>query len=131
VPLKFLVLEDNIDFSECIVETLLSRNCVVSSTASVDEAIQFFDQQHFDAVITDLHLVHFRSSKSSGLDLVQHIRSKQKSQVVIAMTTGLELVKPEEIKAHGVDIFYYKPISIGLEGFIDLIFELCEKRAQI
>ena len=122
--MKILILEDNLPFAECITDTIQELGFTADHTTSVDESIKLFENHSYDAVITDVHLVNMNSIRSSGFDLVRHIRVKLKSAAVIAMTTGLELLSSDEVKESGVDIFHYKPLTITLEQFISDIHKL-------
>ena len=122
--MKILLLEDNLAFAECLTDTIRDLGFSADHTTSVDESISLFEKHNYDAVITDVHLVNQKSIRSSGFDLVRHIRVKMKSNTVIAMTTGLELLSSDEIKDTGVDIFHYKPLTITLDEFISSIHEL-------
>ena len=126
--MNILFLEDNEEFAEALMIILESLNHRADLTASVNEAIRLFSLNAYDAVITDIHLKGEDQKTSSGFELVKTIRHKRKSNVVIAATSGLELLEEQQIKKRGVDIFYHKPVHIGLKQFINEIEKLVSER---
>lgn len=128
--MKFLVLEDNEDFADALVSELQSQSHIVEWTASVKEAIGFFDSKEYDAVITDIHLDGPDTKTSSGFEFVKHIRHKRHSDIVIAVTTGLDIIEAETVKKRGVDIFYHKPLKIGFDNFIKEIIRCVETKPR-
>lgn len=126
--MKILFLEDNADFAEAMVTVLESLEHSVDYTNSIPKAIDLFDTHSYDAVITDIHLKGPENDHVSGFELIRHIRHRAHSDIVIAMTTGLDLIDPELVSRRGVDIFHYKPIKIGFPKFIDEIVHLVARR---
>ncbi len=126
--MKILFLEDNLDFAGPLIEVAELLGHVIIHTQNVVEAAQIFSKGNFDAIISDIHLKKGSSTLSSGLDFVRFIRERRHSDIVIAVTTGLELLQEKDIREHGIDIFYYKPIKIGLKQFIKEIDEEVETR---
>ena len=116
--MKILFLEDNLDFADPIIEAAEFLGHTIDFTINISEAVNWFNERTYDAVISDVHIKNVNASLNSGFDFVFHIRKKKKSNIVIAMTTGLELLLEENVKDYGVDIFYHKPVSIGLVNFI-------------
>ena len=127
--MMLLFLEDNLDFASTLTDFAVQLGHAVDHTSDILEASMWFDSRHYDAVISDVHLKKNDVSLTSGLDFVSFIRKKRKSNVVIAVTTGLELLKEKDIKDHGVDIFYYKPISVGYHNFLSEIEDKVRERA--
>ena len=126
--MKFLILEDNKEFSDALSMLLTAHGHTYELTCVVEEAIELFRSRFFDAVISDIHLNTEKSRYASGIDLVKFIRFDYKSNTPIAMTTGLDLIQRKEIQDWGVDIFHYKPLEIGFENFLKEIYDCIQKR---
>lgn len=126
--MRILFLEDNLDFAEPIVDAAKSMGHTIDFTSDIPTAVSWFNSRNYDAVISDIHFKNANSSLKSGLDLVFHIRRKKKSNIVIVMTTGLELLQTQDIKEYGVDIFYHKPVRIGLLNLFKEIEEKVQER---
>ncbi len=127
--MRILFVEDNQAFVETLVPLLQERDFDVDVTANITEAIQLFDSRHYDLVISDVHLSEDEAGASaSGLALLRHIRKKRDSNVLIAVTTGLELIEESDIKKRGADLFFYKPLRMGFAEFADLMKETVASR---
>lgn len=126
--MRILLVEDNIKFAEFIMDELEARGHAVEFTINARDAVERFEKKKFDAVITDIHLTGEDHKASTGFELIRHIRHKTGSNVVIAVTTGLELIEEEVVKRRGADIFYHKPLRIGLDRFLDEIIQLVHTR---
>lgn len=84
--------------AEALCEILTSKSYFVTHRSSVTEGLAQFEKTAFDLLIMDLHLKPKISGESaSGIDLIYNIRHRKKSEIPIIVTTGLELVTPEEI----------------------------------
>jgi len=129
--MNILFIEDNFDFAYPLIEFAIAMGHKIDHTENLIDAANKFKEYNYDAVITDIHLRKADSSSlTSGLDLVRFIRDKRKSNVIIAITTGLELLKESDIKEHGADIFHYKPLRMGYEAFINEINDLFLSRQK-
>jgi DNA-binding NtrC family response regulator len=70
VASRILVVDDSLVMLEVIKRNLSGIGHTVFTLPGVAEALDFLDQERVDLVITDLKM-----PRSSGLDLIQHLRS--------------------------------------------------------
>lgn len=79
---KILVVDDAEDAREVIETFLADAGYAVSTCADVDQALGRLARTPFDLIITDL-----RMPKTSGMELIRHVRDRLKD-VEIMMVTG-------------------------------------------
>lgn len=70
---RVLLVEDHDDTRDMLSRLLRSFGCVVTTAASVREAMEFADQQNFDLLLSDIGL-----PDGSGHDVMRHVRQRQK-----------------------------------------------------
>ncbi|HSE32426.1 MAG TPA: response regulator [Pyrinomonadaceae bacterium] len=120
-PLKVLVVDDEDFVRELLKEILEFEGCAVSIAQNGDEALQLFQQSHFDGVFTDVGMPGM-----SGWELAQAIR-EQSEMIPIAVITGWgEAVGSDEQKAAGVDWVIAKPFTA--DRISELVKEIRRQR---
>lgn len=120
-PLRLLVVDDEDFVRELLKEILEFDGCNVTLAENGDEALQFFQQGHFDGVFTDVGMPGM-----SGWELAQAIR-QQSEMIPIAVITGWgEAVGSDEQKAAGVDWVVAKPFTADRIG--ELVKEISRQR---
>lgn len=130
--MKILFLEDNLDFAGPLIEAAQELGHEVQHTQSIIDASKIFTHKNFDAVISDIHLKSDSDFLTSGLDFIRFIRERKKSNIVVAVTTGMELIQEHDVKDYGIDIFYHKPITVGFtQFFAEIEKKVNHKRLQI
>src|SRR5919199_5823386 len=78
---RVLVVDDEPDLRTLYELTLLREGYRVDTAADVAHACRHLAEATFDAVITDM-----RMPDGSGLDLLQHLRQRQRSERCIVIT---------------------------------------------
>ena len=72
---RILVVDDEPVIRTALVTVLEKENFQCASAASGEEAVEAFDADPFDVVITDI-----RMSGMSGVDLMRHVKSRSAEQ---------------------------------------------------
>jgi signal transduction histidine kinase/CheY-like chemotaxis protein len=122
-PLKLLVVDDEDFVRELLKEILEFEGCSVTLAEDGDEALQLFQQAHFDGVFTDVGMPGM-----SGWELAQAIR-QQSEMIPIAVITGWgEAVGSDEQKAAGVDWVVAKPFTA--DRISELVKEIGRQRGD-
>ncbi len=109
--LKTLVVEDNEINQEVARGILEMFGCTVTVTGSGAEALEFLDQQAFDAVFLDCQM-----PEMDGFEVIRRIRAIEKMQTmpVIAMTAYSMPGDREKCLAAGMNDYLSKPINPDL-----------------
>lgn len=112
-----LVVDDEEIAVESVAEYLERKGCRVESASNGSAALDLFDANPFDVVITDL-----RMPQMDGNELVLHIRERN-TAIPIIVTTGHTSIGDElEIVSEGASAVLRKPIR--LRELMQLIEEL-------
>ena len=72
-----------------------------------DEAVRLFDNNDVDLVLLDLNLY-----KTSGFDVLKHIRAKDKKVPVVVQTAYILSGEEQESRELGANDFIAKPIKL-------------------
>ena len=94
--MKILVCEDSLLTQKTIELTLTKAGHKVLSASDGEEGIQLLDKESFDLVVTDINMPH-----NSGLEIVQHIRTKLKLSTPIIVVSSIHL---EDTQKHAYDL---------------------------
>jgi len=120
-PLRVLVVDDEDFVRELLKEILEFEGCTVIMAENGDEALDLFQDGHFDGVFTDVGMPGM-----SGWELAQAIR-EQREMIPIAVITGWgEAVGSDEQKAAGVDWVIAKPFTA--DRISELVKEIRRQR---
>jgi len=105
-PLRVLVVDDDPNISRLLGIRLKNRGHVVHTAASGDEAMSRLDELEPDLILLDVSM-----PGSSGLDVLEHIRSEARDIAVIMMTAfGSEGVAIDALR-RGADDYLRKPFE--------------------
>ena len=122
--LRVLVVDDEDYVRELLLDILEREGCEVVAASEGREALQLFERQDFDAVLTDVGLPGM-----SGWELARYIRERNGS-VPLAIITGWgDTVSPEEQHEAQADWIVAKPFSV--ERITSLVAEISTRRAAI
>jgi CheY-like chemotaxis protein len=121
VPLRILYVEDNDLVREITLEILSQPSHTVVAVASAEEALELFEPDAFDIVVTDISL-----PAMSGLDLARQILQRDPSVPVI-IATGYH-VHVENFALGDRARVITKPFE--QEEFDQLLQELCPSRVR-
>ena len=101
-----LVVDDSSELREVVQRNLTSEGYRVLVAAGVREAISLLETQPVDLVITDLKM-----PKSSGLDLVRHVRENLKNSEVMMITGHPSIQSAVTAVRTGAEEYLTKPFT--------------------
>lgn len=105
--MRILLVEDEVNIKDVVTLNLELENYEVVSTESGKEALQFFDNQHFDLIILDVMLPDI-----SGLQVCEVIRLKNKKiPVIIVSAKDTSSDRITGLK-YGADDYLVKPFNL-------------------
>lgn len=104
-PAKILIVEDDADISEIIREYLGAAGLEVTAACDGEEALRFFSDDRFDAVVLDIML-----PKIDGWRVLRKIRETSMVPVIILSARGEEYDRLKGFDL-GVDDYVVKPFS--------------------
>lgn len=103
---KVLVVDDNVNTLEVINRNLVHEGYYVLSASGVQEAISFLELNRIDLVITD-----FKMPKTSGLDLVKHVKENFKDTGIMMITGYPSIEGAVEAVKEGAEEYLVKPFT--------------------
>lgn len=104
---QILVIDDEPDLRTLYELTLLREGYRVETAGTLQEALRSVETQRFDVVITDMRL-----PDGSGIEVLQHLRSAQRSERSIVITAhGSAENAVESLKAGAFD-YLTKPVDL-------------------
>lgn len=101
-----LLVEDDVTFSEMLKRFLERQSHSISSSYTIEDAKQKFKASHFDLVFTDLRL-----PDGDGIDLLNHVRSKNESLPVVLMTSYADVATAVKAMKLGAFDYISKPFN--------------------
>ena len=115
-----LLVEDEDLLRETIEDYLLMEGFEVTSVASGYAALDVFNHQDFDLILSDIKMPN-----GSGVDLLKAVREKKPgTPPYIVMMSGYSEYEWEDLKSFGADDFLVKPFDIDLMS--EKIKSLCQ-----
>jgi CheY-like chemotaxis protein len=103
---SILVVEDDLDARELLRAMLQAADATVTVTPSAADALQVFERQRFDVLISDIAM-----AERDGLDLMRTIRSTGSGIPAIAVTALSTDDDRARTRAAGFDLHLTKPID--------------------
>ena len=103
---RILVVDDDLDTCAFVVDTLSGENYSICSCMSGEQALDLLDHEKFDLVLTDIKM-----PSVSGVDLLRHIREKNRDTSVILMTAFASIDTAIQAVRHEATDYLVKPIS--------------------
>ncbi|WP_163103462.1 response regulator transcription factor [Peribacillus alkalitolerans] len=103
---SILLVEDDIEISQLIMNSLVKENFKVFPVFDGDEALSRFDDMQPDLLLLDLML-----PKLSGMEVLKRIREKSMIPVLIISAKGSDLEKALGL-GFGADDYISKPFSM-------------------
>jgi PAS domain S-box-containing protein len=108
--LKILVVDDEPDALELVAFILTEQNALVSAADSVDKAIELFETQKFDAIVSDIGM-----PEKDGFELMRLLKSRtndSKSPVpTIALTAYAREQDSRRVLSAGFSAYLPKPVE--------------------
>ena len=107
--MRILLAEDNALSAAISQELLERRGALVDAVQNGAEAVAFFEQKGYDAILMDLHM-----PEMGGMEAARRIRSKERGGHVriIAMSGSTFQEEKEEALSAGMDGYLVKPVEI-------------------
>src|ERR1022692_1044543 len=108
IPLKLLVVEDDLASLELMAEVFTSLKAEVRPVSDSEKAVGIVNQEKFDGIFLDLEMPNL-----NGFDLARLIRksSWNKSTPIIVVTGRDERQTMQEAFAIGATFFLQKPVD--------------------
>jgi two-component system response regulator HydG len=101
-----LVVDDAVDTLEVLRRNLTSQGYQVFVASSVAEALKVLESTGIDLIITDLKM-----PRSSGLDLIKHVRENLKDIEIMMMTGYASIEGAVEAVKSGAEDYLAKPFT--------------------
>ncbi len=117
---KILVVDDAVDTLEVIRRNLMHVGHQVWTATSVQEAVKTLETKPFDIVITD-----FRMPKTSGLDLVRHVRENYKHMEIVMITGYASIPGAVTAMQTGAHEYLAKPFTDA--ELLDVVHRAAER----
>ena len=117
--LSVLVVEDELALRESFQFLLQNLFAEVDTAEDGQEALSKIDERDYDIVLTDLSM-----PRMSGLRLVDHIRKKSQSQIVIAISAHDDKEFAEALAPYNVKLLS-KPLE--MDELFETLVPLCEQ----
>lgn len=105
--LHVLIAEDNPINQTILREQLEQLGCYAVVAGDGDEALGYWDQRRFDAVLTDVNMPHM-----DGYALTRALRDRGAAVPIIGATANAAPEERERCRAAGMDSCLVKPISL-------------------
>lgn len=91
------------------MQNLMQRLCKdVISASDGAEALEIYQRQVFNIVITDLHMPNM-----NGVELIKNIRRINPNQIIIVITAYRDGPELKEAEEYGIDYIITKPLSFS------------------
>ena len=117
--LNVLIVEDELALRESFQFLLQNLFAEVDTAEDGQEALNKMDEQDYDIVLTDLSM-----PRMSGLRLVDTIRKKSQSQIVVAISAHDDEEFSEALAPYNVKLLT-KPLE--MDELFETLVPLCEQ----
>ena len=117
--LSVLIVEDELALRESFQFLLQNLFAEVDTAEDGQEALNKMDERDYDIVLTDLSM-----PRMSGLRLVDTIRTKSQSQIVVAISAHDDEEFSEALAPYNVKLLT-KPLE--MDGLFETLVPLCEQ----
>jgi DNA-binding NtrC family response regulator len=104
--LRIMIIDDENLVGKRLQPALEKRGDIVETFIDSRKAIERFDEQHFDIVVTDI-----RMDDIDGLEVLEHVISRSKQTKVIMITGYATVEVAREALAKGAFDFIAKPFK--------------------
>ena len=105
--MRILIVEDEQKLAEILMRSMRAEGFTVDAVGTVEDALQWADDDHYDLVVLDLLL-----PDGSGTDVLRRMRSQHKNVPVLVLTARGDIdTKVENFEA-GADDYLTKPFAL-------------------
>src|SRR5437763_12831170 len=108
-PLRILIADDQQDIIDALRFLLLDEGYEVTPARSPAEALERLEASDFDLVILDLNYTRDTTSGQEGFDLMERIRTLDRSLPVLVMTGFSSVAGAVEAMRRGARDYIEKP----------------------
>ena len=120
---KILVVDDSAFTLEVLQRNLSAAGYDVYTSASVNQAIDFLEQDSVDLVITDIKM-----PKISGLELLKYVKENFKGTEIMIITGYPSIKGAVEAVKDGAENYLVKPFTD--EELLAAVYKMIEKQAN-
>ncbi|MEN8109137.1 MAG: sigma-54 dependent transcriptional regulator, partial [Pseudomonadota bacterium] len=118
-----LIVDDEPDIRELLELTLGRMNIDTRSAATLDEAREWLQKEHFDVCLTDMRL-----PDGNGIELVRHIQQQEIGLPTAVITAYGNMESAVEALKAGAFDFVSKPVDLQvLRNLINSVLKLSDK----
>ncbi len=112
MEIRILVVDDEDDSRSLIAGILVDSGYTVDSSATVQNAIKYLEENKYDIVVTDKNMPGLENNQEGGMDLLRYVK-KEAIDTEVIMVTGYATIETaiEAMKLGAFD-YFYKPFSI-------------------
>lgn len=121
MPVKVLIVDDEVDFLDIMAERMRARGIDVSTATSAEDAINLVGQEHYDVVIMD-----FMMPAMNGFKALKLLRAKKADTPIILMTGNVPGELILQAKQNGALDVVEKPAD--LQTLIEKIKQVTIKK---
>jgi len=120
--IKILVIDDDIKMLELLEKVLLRKGYTVETASKPKEALEKFEANGFDIVVTDINMPEI-----NGLEILRQIKSVSPNTIVIMITAFATVSSAVESMKLGAYDYIIKPFN--MEEFVLIIQRAAEQIA--
>lgn len=114
---KVLLLEDEDMLAMLLSEELEENGCTVTRATDGFDGVEKFNQQHFDAIVTDLYMPNM-----DGIKFLEAIDVKKQSIPVVVITGSNNQEVRDQLQQLAVTNVFSKPLQpTDLQDLLNLI----------
>ena len=121
MPVKVLIVDDEVDFLDIMAERMRARGIDVSTATSAEDAINLVGQEHYDVVIMD-----FMMPAMNGFKALKLLKEKKADAQIILMTGNVPGELILQAKQNGALDVVEKPAD--LQTLIEKIKQVTIKK---
>ena len=103
---RILVVDDDLDTCALIVDTLSDEGYSICACMSGEQALDLLDHENYDLVLTDIKM-----PRVTGVELLRHLRKKDRDTSVILMTAYASIDTAIQAVRHDASDYLVKPFS--------------------
>jgi signal transduction histidine kinase/DNA-binding response OmpR family regulator len=105
--LRILIVDDDLEVREMLGDILRNAKHTVIEAGDGKEALEMLEREPVDLVCTDLGMPGM-----TGWELADRVKQRWPDLKVALITGWGAQVEPEDLEAHGVDLFIAKPFQV-------------------
>jgi DNA-binding NtrC family response regulator len=121
VPVKVLIVDDEVDFLDIMAERMRARGIDVSTATSAEDALNLVGQEHYDVIIMD-----FMMPAMNGFKALKLLKAKKADTPIILMTGSVPGELILQAKQNGALDVFEKPAD--LQTLIEKIKQVTIKK---